>query len=425
MPGEVWAVNISGDGKLVVAAYDDGTIRWHRTDDGRELLALQVLPDKKNWVLWTPEGFYAATPGAHGVLRWLVNRGPDKAAETFPVSQFPRLNRPDTLPLVLQERETTRALGIADLTAARIDVQTVTGAAEAPGARLHILTIGVSDYGDKAKAVHLDFADKDAEDVANALLNTQGGKANKLGGLYADIIPTWLPNDQATKENIFSALDAMQRRMAANPSGQDLAVVMFSGHGAMIDGRFYLLPHGVSAGTTAAIKATAIPADDFQLEIKKLAAHGRVLVLLDACHSGAVAGDGTGFAPNADLLRAAMASGNISVLTSSSASEVSRENDDWKNGAFTKVLMEALGKEADENHDGMISMSELTAYIARRLPALTFDRQHPGIEQWFQGDFVCRGIVSRQLRVRRGPIWHFARRAIASMGQSGAGTEAE
>ena len=41
--------------------YGDGTIRWHRMDDGRELLALYVLADKQNWVAWTPEGFYAAS----------------------------------------------------------------------------------------------------------------------------------------------------------------------------------------------------------------------------------------------------------------------------------------------------------------------------------------------------------------------------
>ncbi len=61
---EVWAVNASRDGRVVVAAYGDGAIRWHRADDGRELLALQVLPNKTDWVLWTPEGFYEATPGA-------------------------------------------------------------------------------------------------------------------------------------------------------------------------------------------------------------------------------------------------------------------------------------------------------------------------------------------------------------------------
>src|SRR5262249_49871077 len=98
-----WAVNISGDGRMVVAAYGDGTIRWHRMDDGRELLALFVLADKQNWVAWTPEGFYGATPGAFGVLQWQVNRGFDAAADTVPVSAIPRLRRPDALALVLQE----------------------------------------------------------------------------------------------------------------------------------------------------------------------------------------------------------------------------------------------------------------------------------------------------------------------------------
>jgi hypothetical protein len=141
-------VNIAGDGRLVVAAYGDGTIRWHRMDDGRELLALYVLPDKENWVAWTPEGFHGARAGAFGVLRWHVNL--DAAAETVPVSDIPRLRRPDALPFVLQQLETARALGIADMIAARRDVQIRTGAAKAPGARLHVLAIGVSDYGEKA-----------------------------------------------------------------------------------------------------------------------------------------------------------------------------------------------------------------------------------------------------------------------------------
>ena len=147
----VWGVNISGDGRLVIAAYGDGTIRWHRMDDGRELLALFVLADKQNWVAWTPEGFYGATAGAFGVLQWQVNRGFDAAADTVPVYAIPKLRRPDALALVLQELETARALGIADMKAARRDVQIATGSTNAPGARLHVLTIGVSDYGDKAR----------------------------------------------------------------------------------------------------------------------------------------------------------------------------------------------------------------------------------------------------------------------------------
>jgi hypothetical protein len=391
-PGEAWAVNITGDGRLVVAAHADGTIRWHRMDDGRELLALYVLSDKKNWVAWTPEGFYAATPGAYGVLRWHVNHGADRAAEAVPVSAIPKLNRPDALSLVLQEMETARALGIADLADARHDVQIATGAAKAPGARLHVLTIGISDYGDGAKQLHLKFADKDAGDVANALLNTQGGEFNKLGGLYAEVVPIFLHDETATKRGIFEAFASMQRNMAKDSAGQDLAVVMFSGHGAIIDDQFYLLPYGVEAGTPAAIEASAIPVSQFQAEVKKLAEHGRVLVLLDACHSGAVAGDGSTLAAKADLLRAVMASSNVTVLTSSRGNEISQEDKAWEHGAFTKVLIEALGRDADENHDGLISMSELTAYISARLPALTGDHQHPGIEQRFQSDLFVAGL---------------------------------
>jgi hypothetical protein len=211
VPGTVWAVNISGDGRLVVAAYSDGTIRWHRMDDGRELLALFVLADKQNWVAWTPEGFYGATAGAFGVLRWQVNRGFDAAADTVPVSAIPRLRRPDALALVLQELETARALGIADVKAARRDVQIATGSKKGPGARLHVLTIGVSDYGDKAKDLRLKFAHRDAQDVASALVNTQDG------GLYAEVKPMFLRDSTADKAGIFDALAAME--CGPRPSG--------------------------------------------------------------------------------------------------------------------------------------------------------------------------------------------------------------
>jgi len=112
-------------------------------------------------------------------LQWQWNHGFDAAADTVPVNGIPRLRRPDALALVLQGLETARALGIADLKAGRKDVQITTGSAKAPGARPHVLTIGVSDYGDKARDLTLKFADRDAQHVMSALLNTQEG------GLYA------------------------------------------------------------------------------------------------------------------------------------------------------------------------------------------------------------------------------------------------
>ncbi|MFZ0494865.1 MAG: caspase family protein [Methylocella sp.] len=390
-PGSVWAVNIISDGRLVVAAYGDGTIRWHRMDDGRELLALQVLNDKKNWVAWTPEGFYGATPGAFGVLKWHVNRGNDAAAEAVPVSAIPRLKRPDALPLVLQELETARALGIADLAAARYDVQVATGAAVAPGARLHILAIGISDYGDKATSLRLKFAAKDANDVASALLATQGSEFNKKGGLYGDVKVQYLHDADADRAGIFRAFDSMKANMAKDEAGQDLAVILFSGHGAMIGDQFYLLPYGVDAGTPAGLEAAAISANEFHNKVAELAKHGRVLVLLDACHSGAATGDGSALASDAERLRLTIADSNVTVLTSSSTNEFSREDEKWNHGAFTKVLLDALGKDADEDHDGLISMSELTHYLATHVSGLTEGHQHPGVEQRFEGELFIAG----------------------------------
>jgi hypothetical protein len=385
VPGVVWAVNITGDGRLVVAAYGDGTIRWHRMDDGRELLALFVLADKQNWVAWTPEGFYGATPGAFGVLQWQVNRGFDAAADTVPVSEIPRSRRPDVLALMLQEMEIVRALGIADLKALRRDVQVATRSKKAPGARLHVLTIGISDYGEKAKELRLKFADRDARDVASALVNTQEG------GLYAEVKPQFLLNGTADRAGIFEALAATDRNLRTS-AGQDLAVVMFSGHGAMIDGQFYLVPHGADHGTPARLKASAIPATEFQGEITKLAQHGRVLVLLDACRSAGLIGKAV---PAAELLKSIMAASNVTVLTSSTADKVSREDEKWQHGAFTKVLLDALSGSAhdiDADNNGVITMNELTDYMGKYLSRLTDDDQQLGLDQRFRGDIFVAGL---------------------------------
>lgn len=87
-PAYTWAVNISGDGKLAVAAFADGTIRWYRMTDGKELLAFFPHKDRKRWVAWTPEGYYDASPGSEELIGWHVNNGKDQAADFYPIGQF-------------------------------------------------------------------------------------------------------------------------------------------------------------------------------------------------------------------------------------------------------------------------------------------------------------------------------------------------
>ncbi|MGH9961961.1 MAG: hypothetical protein ACREBC_33335, partial [Pyrinomonadaceae bacterium] len=90
------AANIAGNGKLAVAAFGDGTLRWFRLRDGKELLALFPHSDGKRWVLWNPEGFFDAPAGSETLIGYHLNRGADEAPEFVKVEQLYKLfYRPD------------------------------------------------------------------------------------------------------------------------------------------------------------------------------------------------------------------------------------------------------------------------------------------------------------------------------------------
>ena len=382
---EFWAANITGDGRLVVGAYGDGTIRWHRMTDGVELLAFMPFSDRENWVAWTPEGFYAATAGAHGVLQWHVNQGWDAPADSVPIADIPGSYRPDLLPLVLQELETARALGLAGLAEHKRQTMLRLNSRIPPGARLHLVAIGISAYNEEyAKSLRLNYAHRDAIALCNTIASTQDS-------LY-QVNPQLLTDDNANKVGILRALQVVRNGMALT-AGNDLAVVHFSGHGALVDGKLYLLPSDVNTSDTAGIKATSLSVDELREEILRLAASGRVLVLLDACHSGAATISGATLAMDSTALRLALSAANVTVLTSSSGNESSFEETAWQHGAFTKVLLDAFDDPAADLHKNrLISTIGLTNYVAQRVPALTSGRQNPGMEVRFEGTLFARRL---------------------------------
>ena len=207
-------------------------------DDGREILAFMPLENRRDWVAWTPEGFYAASPGAHGVLRWHVNQPGWQPAKDYAVADIPGFYRPEAIKLVLREMETPRAIGLAVVAEQRRKVQIATHSRVPPGAKLHLLAIGVSRYD--AAHLRLHFAQQDARDVVSALTSTQEA-------LWVAGSRQYLADADATAESI--------RRGARHPAlghdrKDDLAVVHFSGHGAMVDGNLYLLPQEVRSRAT-------------------------------------------------------------------------------------------------------------------------------------------------------------------------------
>lgn len=93
--GDVYALAVSPDGQRLVSGSLDQTLRLWDIANGKLLLSLFYGTDNE-WVAWTPEGFYDASPKGDQYVGWRVNRGADKAADFYTVSQFRRyLYRPD------------------------------------------------------------------------------------------------------------------------------------------------------------------------------------------------------------------------------------------------------------------------------------------------------------------------------------------
>jgi WD40 repeat protein len=113
-PTETRAVAVSDDGRLVVAALSDGSIRWYRAADGAVLLSLLVLGDGR-WVLWTESGHFDAGPGAEDLVGWLVTRPSGEQADYFGASRLrDRFLRPDVIDQVFVQQDLPRAIASAN-----------------------------------------------------------------------------------------------------------------------------------------------------------------------------------------------------------------------------------------------------------------------------------------------------------------------
>ncbi|MBS0174915.1 MAG: caspase family protein [Nitrospira sp.] len=119
LPAVAWAVNVAPNRKLAIAALSDGTIRWYRMQDGKEVLAYFPHSSGKEWVAWVPDGYYMSSPLGDNFVGWHLNRGGDLTPDFYRAVQFDRiLYRPDIVAAAFRagtKATTTRSL--ADETA--------------------------------------------------------------------------------------------------------------------------------------------------------------------------------------------------------------------------------------------------------------------------------------------------------------------
>jgi hypothetical protein len=103
-----WAVNLTADGRLALAALGDGTLRWYRVADGAEVLALFAARDGR-WIAWTPEGYFDHSPGAENLVGYHVNRGRAGSPDFVVSGQIHRdFYRPDLVTLKVKGEDIGR-----------------------------------------------------------------------------------------------------------------------------------------------------------------------------------------------------------------------------------------------------------------------------------------------------------------------------
>jgi WD40 repeat protein len=102
IPQVAWDISLSADDKTLVAALDDSTVRWYRMTDGRELYALYLHPDKKRWLLWSPDGFFDHGTGSANLIGFQVNRGIDQSSVMVGAERmYDLLYRPDLIDKII------------------------------------------------------------------------------------------------------------------------------------------------------------------------------------------------------------------------------------------------------------------------------------------------------------------------------------
>ncbi|MFH1922703.1 MAG: caspase family protein [Planctomycetota bacterium] len=465
--GYLTAVAPSPDDRYLLSASFDQTLRiW---DPRRRAPLLSLFFVGTDWVAWTPEGYYAASPGGERLMGWQINQGWEQMAAFHPAVRFRKsLYRPDVIRLLFQTGNTEEALAAANRESGRtggptsvgevlppavtittpsaprvevgqptIEIQAVaTPRGEEPilamrllidgrpylgrqGQRnivrekievepvretwtidttpgvhliavkaetaksyavsqpvevtfqadkiepptLYVLAVGLSEYNDARQT--LQFGAKDAETLAAVFQKTSPP-------VFRDVQVQVLSNGKATRRGILKGLDWLSEQMTP----RDVAVFAFSGHGVKdAQGAFFLFPFD---GEPEEVAISGVSEEEVKRHCQLIP--GRLLLLLDACHAGAIGGSfrAGDVALADDLVRDLLTEDyGVIVMCSSMGREVSLENANWGHGAFSLALCEGLQGSADYNKDGTIHLNELDLYVADRVDNLTAGKQHP------------------------------------------------
>jgi WD40 repeat protein len=458
----VTAAAPSPDGKHFVTGSMDQTLRVWKPGRDEPLLSLFVAGSE--WIAWTPEGYYAASPYGERLIGWRVNNGPDQLATCYPAIQFhASLFQPDVVRRLLSAgslqnaiaqvtRERKKPLVAVNLTQVMpptvsiVSPQRVTGGVKVAGNTVevkararstgnnpvtafrllldgrpyegqagvravpqpklgeaeaswtvqvppgwHLVAVLAESAVSKGVSSPVELVTADTGDPPALYMVAVGISAypgrmrlhyaasdavllkdtfeQKARGAFKKVEIHLVTDKEATRARIVKELEWLKSVMTP----RDVAIFSFSGHGARDDDdTFYLVPVDANPRDIA---HTLLPGEVVSRHLAALP--GKVVALLDACHSGSVAVDMRISRP--DSLARVLVSDEtgVVVMCSSLGSEYSLESPATKAGFFTLSISEGLAGAADLNKDGVVYIHELDHYAGRRVRELSRGLQHP------------------------------------------------
>lgn len=242
-----------------------------------------------------------------------------------------------------------------------------------PVKQKYALIIGISRYRNNARGIqNLEYAYEDARSIYEFLQQPAGGGFARENMLL-------LSNEQATVARIREALT----NFIAKASVNDLLLIFFAGHGSPDPSalqNLYLIAHDTDVTD---MPETALSMPRLRSYLDQNIKSKRVVLLMDACHSGGFTTEGTrdlgNNLANQYLDRLLYQEEGRAIITSSDVNERSRESQKWGNGhgVFTYYVLEGLKGRADTNRDRFVSVGELFRYVRQKVRLDTNFQQNP------------------------------------------------
>lgn len=233
------------------------------------------------------------------------------------------------------------------------------------------LSVGVSKYG--STTLDLKYADNDARSLSSFFRGQQGK-------LFSEVHFKTLTNSEVTRDSIIENISTHLGQAAPN----DMVLIFLAGHGIRHkqSGSYYFLPYDADSNS---VLSKGLRISDFEEAVNILKLNvKKVLVAMDTCHSGAMEIGMRSVGGGENIAGSINDASGIFILSASKSGEESFEHTDFKlspddsgHGVFTYSMIDGLKGAANYDGDGVITLNELSQFLAKKIPRLTKGKQHP------------------------------------------------